>query len=415
MTERELRYVDFPSYLKKYLFKAEERALELITQRLWIRVGLERQIWKDTGVYPSLVGQVLKTMHNHNLCWIGQYKRRPLRIVKQHKNQSVPNGFAEQLKRLSKHLSNSQFHSNVLEVLVSFSLYLIKNAIPQPILIIPDNTISGQQFDAYFTYKNESTGVEVRNKTGDTSLSDADEFIRKCETYIVRPMVISTWITREAQTALGEANGFFCNLSRIYTIEGYPQVPNDFRQNGFDKLVTILDFTRWGWKDATEAKKWLNQRKSSRRQQSEITAKAEEIFLGAYESRALTHLLHKVRGILIYALLSIHKNVLLQAEGDLKKLGYKPYTQKNKQQLYFIPRTYLNMLFHPRTTRSASKIADDMKQATYIKRQNKATRKQFIENVLKFLESFKAVNRHKSSWIVDDAASPYIQSRDIFQ
>jgi len=413
MPQWEDRYAAFPQRIRKYLYKAEERALELIKQRVWIRAGLERQIWKDTGVYPSLVGQTIKTLERFGLCWIGQHKGRTLRIVKRNRKQSVSVDFEGQHKRLDKHISNSAFHSDVLEVLINLSLYLIRNTTNLPVLIIPDDTISGQQFDTRFSYKGQNIGIEARNKTGDSSQSDTNDYIQKCYSCLVRPMMISTWMSNDAQHMLENVHGFFCNLCRIYTIGDYPEIGQDLSQNGFDKLVTILDFTRWGWNNATEAKKWLNE-KENLKKHNEIVSKAEEIFLGKYEKRSLNHILQKVKGIFTYSLLSIHTEYLLHAERDLRRMGSKPYSEKQKQQLSFVPRTYLNMLFRSGTKQSLSQVTNAMSRAIYIKKQNRATRIRFIKGILNFLKDFKAIKKQNTSWVVDGANSPYIEANAIF-
>lgn len=413
MPQWEDRYAAFSPSLRKYLYKAEGRALTLIKQRPWIRVGLERQVWKDTGVYPSLVGKTIKTLGSFGLCWIGKQKARRLRIVKRNKIQSTSTKFKEQHKRLDNHLSKSEFHSDVLEVLVNLSLYFIRNITDLPVRIVPDEKISGQQFDTCFSYKGESIGIEVRNKTGDTSKSDTNDYIGKCYNCVVRPMVISTWMSNDAQHMLENVHGFFCNLCRIYTIGDYPEIGQDFCQNGFDKLVTILDFTRWGWNNATEAKKWLNE-KENLKKHNEIVSKAEEIFLGKYEKRSLNYILQKVKGIFTYSLLSIHTEHLLHAERDLRRMGSKPYSEKQKQQLSFVPRTYLNMLFRSGIKQSLSQVTDAMSRAIYIKKQNRATRIRFIKGILNFLKDFKAIKKQNTSWVVDDANSPYIEANAIF-
>ena len=413
MSEWEHRYADFTPNIRKYLYMAEDHILELLDQRAWIRAGLERQVWKDTGVYPSLAGQAVKTLRRFGRCWIGQHDGRALRIVKRNRTQAIQASFEEQHRRLDQHLTQAMFHSDVLEVLVNLSLYLIRHYLNLPVLIISDATISGQQFDTLFTYKATQVGIEVRNKTADTSRNDANQYIRKCNNCLVRPMIVSTWMSEEVQTMLMQANGFFCNLCRIYTIADYPEILSDFSQNGFDGLVTILDFTHWGWNDSTEAKRWLNE-KENLRQHNDIVAKAEDIFLGNYENRALNYLSQKVKGIFLYSLLSVHTEHLLDAERDLRRLGSKPYSNKQKQQLLFIPRVYLNMLFHSGSRRSLSQVTDDMSQASYIKKQNRTTRSNFIKGILDFLEDYGAIRLDNSDWIVDDANSPYIERNAIF-
>ncbi|MCJ7635290.1 hypothetical protein MUP77_23235 [Candidatus Bathyarchaeota archaeon] len=413
MQQWDERYSNFPSQLQEYLTKAETEVTELLKERPWVRAGLERLVWKKTGIYPSLVGQTIKTLNNYKRCWIGKLGNRDLRIVKQHRTCKVPKDFDTQHERLNMHLASTKFHSDVLEILLTLSFHIISERLKEKFDLRPDEIVHGQQFDSILCYLGTNIGVEARNMTGDASIGDASKYVQKCIECGTRPMMVATWLTSEAQKALGSNNGFFCNLCRIYTAEEYPEIQDDFDQNGFEKLVTVLDLKRWGWSDATEAKKWLKPQIDHERY-DRMTEKAEQIFQEEYEKRALSHLLQKIVGISAYSFVTIQVESMMNAERSLRTFGSKSISERQKRQLSFIPKVYLNMLYNAGSERTSREIIESFSHIPFIKKQNWTNRIDFVESILDFLEDLNLVEKRGSIWTVKNAKSPYIEKTAIF-
>jgi len=390
--------------------EAERQLLKLLQKKIWIRAGLERKVWEITGVYPSSVGRILKKLRGADRCKIGPIKGSNLHIAHL-PNQQPTSDDTGRIRRIERHLNDEANHADVLEVLTSLALFLVKKELESSFkfVVCPDYKLSGRQFDAYIQYRLTGIAVEVRNRLADTAGPEVERFLRKCEGIDARPMVVSTWMTKEAMELISQHGGFFCNLCRIFTSPTYPGIHSDFAEEGYDKIMSFVDFKRWGWTDAREAKRWINERVTMG-QIDQIVKRARDVL---NSSRGTRFLLAKIRGIVTYAVLKMHAKQVLSFEQDISMLGYRPLSKKAKEQLDYIPGVYLNMLYH-NTPRTASKIAKDLSRRSYLKKQRTSFRQKFIEDILKWLGSKGIIKRINSRWFCSDVESPYITKRSIF-
>jgi len=375
-------------------------------EKIWLTHGFERFLWSKYGIYPSITGERINILKNS-----GNFKfhEKPLAFF-HHKSFKVNNKFKTSLKKIKQHLTDKNKHASMLEFIITLALRAIQLELPDEFPIGPieiEKPIGSFKLDAYIeNAAYNKFAIEIKNPSGYIGLNykkgDLKRKLDAYKSYKFTPILIAPFLSKEIQDYLISARGFFCNLGYNVTQYTDDELIDIFYEAGLGD--TFIFYKLDEWETAADAKTWLRE-KLNKAEFEEVKKEIDKIF----KDQRLNFILRKVRGIFKFASLSTLKDAFIQSSKLIETLSNIKLPKSFKEKIILLDEFYFRFLIDQehkrRTAHSFVNILTN--KSDYLKKLNRKDREDFVEDLLRTLQSFNYIKKTGRSYYAEDIETPY--------